>query len=42
MGLVYDKHDEEMKSLHNFLMKNKMDFTQFVRSVNFIHDMTQE
>lgn len=42
MGLVYDRHEEEMKPLHNFLMENKMNFTQFIRSVNFIRGMTQE
>lgn len=42
MGLVYDRHEEEMKPLHDFLIENKMDFTQFIRSVNFIKDMSQE
>lgn len=42
MGLVYDRHEEEMKSLHDFLAENKMDFTQFIRSVHFIKDMSQE
>lgn len=42
MGLVYDRHEEEMKPLHDFLTENKMDFTQFIRSVNFIKDMSQE
>ena len=42
MGLVYDRHEEEMKPLHDFFTENKMDFTQFIRSVNFIKDMSQE
>lgn len=42
MGLVYDRHEEEMKSLHDFLTENKMDFTQFICSVNFIKNMSQE
>ena len=42
MGLVYDRHEEEMKPLHDFLTENKMDFTQFIRSDNFIKDMSQE
>lgn len=42
MGLVYDRHEEEMKSLHDFLTENKMDFTQFIRSVNFIKNISQE
>ena len=42
MGLVYDRHEEEMKPLHDFLTENKMDFTQFIRSVNFIKHMSRE
>lgn len=42
MGLIYDKHEEEMKPLHDFLTENKMNFTQFIRSVNFVKNMSQE
>ena len=42
MAVVFDKHEEEMKPLHDFLKENKMNFSQFLRSVNFIRDMTQE
>jgi hypothetical protein len=42
MGLVYDRHEEEMKPLHEHLTKNKMSFKQFLRTVNFARDMTQE
>lgn len=42
MGLVYDKHEEEMKPLYNHLRENKMNFEQFIRTVNFIHNMSQE
>ncbi len=42
MSLVFDKHEIEMKPLHDFLRENKMNFTQFLRTVNFVKDMTQE
>lgn len=42
MALVYDKHEEEMKPLHDHLTKNKMSFEQFLRTVNFVREMTQE
>ena len=42
MSLVFDKHEIEMKPLHDLLRENKMDFTQFLRTVNFVRDMTQE
>ena len=32
----------EMKPLHDFLRENKMNFAQFLRTVNFVRDMTQE
>lgn len=40
--VVFDKHEEEMKPLHEFLTKNKMSFTQFLRTVNFTRDISQE
>ena len=42
MSLVFDKHEIEMKPLHDLLRENKMNFTQFLRTVNFVRDMTQE
>lgn len=42
MSLVFDKHEIVMKPLHDFLRENKMNFTQFLRTVNFVKDMTQE
>lgn len=42
MALVYDKHEEEMKLLHDHLTVNKMNFEQFLRTVNFVRDMKQE
>lgn len=42
MSLVFDKHEIEMKPLHDFLRENKMNFTQFLRTVDFVKDMTQE
>lgn len=42
MALVYDKHIEEMKPLHDHLTANKMNFEQFLRTVNFVRDMSQE
>ena len=42
MSLVFDKHEIEMKPLHDFLRENKMNFTQFLRTVNFVKNMTQE
>lgn len=42
MALVYDKHKEDMEPLHNHLAINKMSFEQFLRTVNFVRDMTQE
>ncbi|MCI6676092.1 MAG: hypothetical protein MSG78_04170 [Clostridiales bacterium] len=42
MSLVYDKHKEEMKPLHDHLVANKMNFEQFLRTVNFVRDMSQE
>ena len=42
MAFVYDKHEEEMKLLHNHLTANKMNFEQFLRTVNFVRDMSQE
>lgn len=41
-GLVYDRHEEEMKPLHDHLKQNKMSFDQFIRTVNFVRDMSQE
>lgn len=41
MALVYDRHEEEMKPLHNHLRENKMSFEQFLRTVNFVRDMRQ-
>ena len=41
MAFVYDK-EEEMKPLHNHLTANKMNFEQFLRTVNFVRDMSQE
>lgn len=35
-GLVYDRHEEEMKPLHDHLKQNKMSFEQFIRTVNFV------
>lgn len=40
MALVYDKHIEEMKSLHDHLTANKMNFEQFLRTVNFVRDIS--
>ena len=42
MSLVFDKHEIEMKPLHDLLRENKMNFTQFLRTVDFVRDMTQE
>ena len=42
MTLVFDRHETEMKPLHDFLTQNKMTFAQFLRAVNFVRDMTQE
>jgi len=42
MALVYDRHVEEMKPLHDHLTQNKMSFEQFLRTVNFVRDMSQE
>lgn len=42
MALVYDRHAEEMKPLHDYLTQNKMSFEQFLRTVNFVRDMSQE
>ena len=42
MALVYDRYEEEMRPLHEFLQVNKMTFEQFIRSVNFVRDMRQE
>ena len=42
MAVVFDKHEEEMKPLHDFLKENKMNFSQFLRSVNFIRDMSKD
>lgn len=42
MALVYDRHIEEMKPLHDHLAQNKMSFEQFLRTVNFVRDMSQE
>ena len=42
MPVVYDKHAEDMKPLHDHLTENKMSFEQFLRTVNFARDMTQE
>lgn len=42
MSLVFDKHEIEMKPLHVLLRENKMNFTQFLRTVDFVKDMTQE
>lgn len=42
MSLVFDKHEIEMKPLHDLLRENKMNFTQFLRTVNFVRDMKQE
>ena len=42
MSLVYDKHEEEMEPLHDHLVANKMNFEQFLRTVNFVRDMSQE
>ena len=36
MALVYDRYEEEMRPLHEFLQVNKMTFEQFIRSVNFV------
>lgn len=41
MPVVYDKYVEEMKPLHDFLRTNKMTFAQFIRSVNFVRDVSQ-
>ena len=41
MALVYDRHEDEMKPLHEHLRKNKMNFEQFLRTVNFVRDMKQ-
>lgn len=42
MALIFDKHEMEMKPLHDFLTENKMSFPQFIRAVNFARDMSQE
>ena len=42
MALVYDRHAEEMKLLHDHLNENKMSFEQFIRTVNFVREMSQE
>ena len=42
MGLVFDRHEMEMEPLHDFLTENKMNFAQFLRTVNFVRDMKQE
>lgn len=34
--------NKEMKPLHDFLTENKMSFEQFIRTVNFVRDMSQE
>lgn len=41
MGVVYDRHEEEMKPLHDFLQKNKISFAQFIRTFNFIQNMSK-
>ncbi len=42
MALVYDRHVGEMQLLHDHLTQNKMSFEQFLRTVNFVRDMSQE
>jgi len=42
MSVVYDRYAEKMKPLHDLLTANKMNFAQFIRTVNFVRDMTQE
>lgn len=42
MALVYDRYNEEMQPLHDHLTANKMSFEQFLRTVNFVRDMSQE
>jgi len=42
MPVIYDRHAEEMKPLHDFLTDNKMNFAQFIRTFNFVRNMTQE
>lgn len=33
---------QKKKPLHEFLTENKMSFEQFLRTVNFVRDMSQE
>ena len=35
MPLVYDRHEEEMKPLHDHLVANKMNFEQFSQNCQF-------
>ena len=42
MPVVYDRHVEEMKPLRDLLTANKMNFAQFIRTVNFVRNITQE
>ncbi len=42
MAIVYDKHKEELEPLKNHLIQNKMNFSQCIRTVNFVREMSQE
>lgn len=42
MSIVFDKHEEKMKKMHDFLTENKMTFTQFIRAINFRADLSRE
>lgn len=42
MPIVYDRHKEEIEPLKNHLIQNKMNFSQFIRTVNFVREMSQE
>lgn len=37
-----NRHKIEMKPLQDLLRENKMNFAQFLRTVNFVRDTTQE
>ena len=42
MALVYDRHEEATKPLHDHLRNNKMFFEQFLRTVNFVREISKD
>ena len=42
MNVVFDKHEEKMKPMHDFLTKNKMTFAQFIRAINFRANLSKD